>query len=85
MRGRQHTTLSCSIIGQGSMGRSTSPDFSVVVSFFFAPQKNQKNRGFCSKIVQARELDTWVNEKKHAGARAGLIAGRAGCEPLIRS
>jgi hypothetical protein len=25
---------------------------------FFAPQKNQKNRGICSKIVQARVLDT---------------------------
>jgi hypothetical protein len=29
---------------------------------FFAPQKNQKNRGNCAKISQDCGLDTWVNE-----------------------
>ena len=49
------------------------------VSPFFAPQKNQKNRGSVQKLCRNSELDTWVNEK--TAARNGpqpvrLIIGR---------
>ena len=41
---------------------------------FFAPQKNQINRGSVQKLCRNSELDTWVDEK--TGARVGSQQGR---------